>query len=288
MPNGDFAGLSLDLLKTFMVFAETGKVEETARRLGMTQAGVSLQLKKLEEDIGVPLFRPLGRTKALTDFARDLSQSIAPPLTQLAARLREVSRSRLPSTHRRLRIGGRAEIMSRALELLDYPGPILFEAMSADECWKALREDRLDGAFVSYLAERGDFLSKKVFEDRVVFAAPKNFVRARDWAALKNEASELVEKPVAAYKIDPPLLKEFARGTALDLSSLNLKFICEDWNVVKGLVHEGRAWSVLPGSFRDDTMKDVVWIELPAEIAPPAPFYFVYGMHLKGQKLIKT
>lgn len=283
----DLAGLSLDLLKTFMVFSETGRVEETARRLGMTQAGVSLQLKKLEENIGVPLFRPLGRSKVLTDFGRDLSQSIAPPLSQLAARLKEVSRSSIPAGTRRLRVGGRPEIMRRALRVLDYPGPISFEAQTGEESWRALREDRIDGAFMVNPPDRGDFLSKKVFEDKPAFVVAEKLWNISSWVELRRERRRLLELPCATYKADPPFVKGVAAALELRWSEFDLRYICEEWSATLDLVRAGKAWSVVPGSFKEEEDNGLRWLELPPEAAQPTQFYFVYGLHLKGQKILK-
>ena len=95
MKSAAFETLSLNLLKTFCVFAEVGKVEETAQKLKITQASVSLQLKKLEEETGQILFKTVGRKKLLSSFARDLFQSIAPPLIELEHRLKEVSKTQV-------------------------------------------------------------------------------------------------------------------------------------------------------------------------------------------------
>lgn len=48
--------LSLEQLKALLVLQQEGNVTKVAERLGRTQPAISLQLKKLEEQIGQPLF----------------------------------------------------------------------------------------------------------------------------------------------------------------------------------------------------------------------------------------
>jgi len=58
--------LDLRLLQAFILLVETGSVSETSRRIGRTQPAVSLQIRRLEEATGVPLFTTVGRRLVLT------------------------------------------------------------------------------------------------------------------------------------------------------------------------------------------------------------------------------
>lgn len=55
-----------DLLQTFLAIAETGRFTEAAKRVHRTQSAVSMQIKRLEEMIGRPLFLRAGRSVQLT------------------------------------------------------------------------------------------------------------------------------------------------------------------------------------------------------------------------------
>ncbi len=58
--------LDIDLLRTFVVTADTGSLSGAAPRVGRTQAAISMQIKKLEDMIGQPLFNRGGRGVTLT------------------------------------------------------------------------------------------------------------------------------------------------------------------------------------------------------------------------------
>jgi DNA-binding transcriptional LysR family regulator len=71
--------LSLSEIRVFLIAAETENFSETARRVGISQPAVSMQIRSLEEQLGVDLFHRSGRSVALTDagealipLARDL------------------------------------------------------------------------------------------------------------------------------------------------------------------------------------------------------------------------
>src|SRR5215207_4854795 len=60
------AGLDLDLLRTLVAIADTGSFHRAARAVLRTPSAVSMQMKKLEEQVGRPLFAKDGRSVVLT------------------------------------------------------------------------------------------------------------------------------------------------------------------------------------------------------------------------------
>jgi DNA-binding transcriptional LysR family regulator len=64
--------LNLVELRTFSTAAETENFSEAARRLGITQPSVSMQIRSLEKALGAQLFERSGRTVRLTDVGRTL------------------------------------------------------------------------------------------------------------------------------------------------------------------------------------------------------------------------
>jgi DNA-binding transcriptional LysR family regulator len=59
--------LDIDQLRTFVAIAETGSFTRAAEVVHKTQSAVSMQMKRLEERIGHPIFERDGRASKLTD-----------------------------------------------------------------------------------------------------------------------------------------------------------------------------------------------------------------------------
>ncbi|MCO5063342.1 MAG: LysR substrate-binding domain-containing protein [Rhizobiaceae bacterium] len=66
------APLDLDQLHTFVTIADTGSFTRTASEVHRTQSAVSMQMRRLEERIGKPLFEKDGRTNRLTEDGEKL------------------------------------------------------------------------------------------------------------------------------------------------------------------------------------------------------------------------
>jgi DNA-binding transcriptional LysR family regulator len=53
--------VNLDTLRTFSVAHDLGGLAQAAERLGRTPSAISLQMKRLQDELGTPLFRKRGR-----------------------------------------------------------------------------------------------------------------------------------------------------------------------------------------------------------------------------------
>src|SRR5690349_19021712 len=61
------AMLDIDQLRTFVAIADTGSFTRAAEIVHKTQSAVSMQMKRLEERIGRPIFERDGRASRLND-----------------------------------------------------------------------------------------------------------------------------------------------------------------------------------------------------------------------------
>lgn len=274
MPQRDLTNVSLDLLKTLAVFADTGRVEETAKRRGVTQAAVSLQLRRLETEVGQPLFQTLGRRKVLTDFARDLCQLIAPPLRDLDRKLAEVSRSSLSEEQRVWRVGCSPEVVARAIEALKFPGQRVFRILSEDALWNALEDDQIDFAIVPRRGALADVWGETpIFHDAVRFyaarmpeQAPKNRI---EWITLlKNRLTT----PVTAMTGAEHLIEEVSEKIGMDSSQIQWGDLADDWHAVRRLVEVRNSWSLVPAGLEFVSPE---W-DLPGDLMSSRPYSIVY------------
>jgi DNA-binding transcriptional LysR family regulator len=92
--------LELDLLRTLVLAVDIGSFKQAAPIVGRTQSAVSLQMRRLETQVGIPIFQRIGKKlnltengKVLLDYARKLlalnDEAIqAAAATKLRGRLR--------------------------------------------------------------------------------------------------------------------------------------------------------------------------------------------------------
>lgn len=59
--------LDLDTLRTLSVAHQLGSLAQAAEQLGRTPSAISLQMKRLQDDLGIAIFRKRGRSLALTE-----------------------------------------------------------------------------------------------------------------------------------------------------------------------------------------------------------------------------
>lgn len=64
--------IDIALLRSFMAVVDLGGVARAAAHIGRSQPATSLQIKRLQEDLGVALFRKTGRHLELTDAGEKL------------------------------------------------------------------------------------------------------------------------------------------------------------------------------------------------------------------------
>jgi DNA-binding transcriptional LysR family regulator len=155
--------LESDLLRTFIAVAETSNFTKAADVVGRTQSAVSMQMKKLEDGIGTPLFERGSRGVMLTKQGNLLltkARRIIMLLDETAASLRQSSLSGV------VRIGIPEEygssVLPKALRAFDqlHPGvEIIVNFGRSAVLIDALNAGRLD---LAVIYEQGDHTMSEV------------------------------------------------------------------------------------------------------------------------------
>lgn len=94
--------LNSDLLRTFLAVAETGSVTKGATRIFRSQSAASLQIKRLEEILGQPVFERHGRGVVLTTAGERLLPAAREVTTRLDSTLQAFTADGMEG---RLRLG---------------------------------------------------------------------------------------------------------------------------------------------------------------------------------------
>jgi DNA-binding transcriptional LysR family regulator len=201
--------MDLRRLEVLVAVAESATLADAARRLGMTQPGVSQALKALEGEAGFLIARKNGRKLELTPAARRLAADAATALHCVAVSI-EASRAisegkagliRIAFTTSTLAGAGartlkalRAQAPSLAFELFDMP---------TDDQVAALLDGRIDAGFLHPPVE-ADLDVFPLFQDPLLAVLPAD-----------HPAAGLEQVPLALLRDTPLILFPRARGPVL-------------------------------------------------------------------------
>lgn len=75
--------MELTQIRYFLEVADTKHMTNSAKNLHITQPALTQAIRRLEEDLGVPLFAAKGRNITLTEYGKYLQKKLAPLMEQL-------------------------------------------------------------------------------------------------------------------------------------------------------------------------------------------------------------
>ncbi len=228
--------MELRLLRTFKAVAETGSFTHAASRIHLTQAAVSVHMRQLEEEVGVPLFLRVNKKLYLTEGGRALlghAETIIRAHDEAKADLAAIggaSRGRL-----RLGVASTAitanplpEILSeikRQYALLD----LSVVGGTSEMIIEQILAGSIDLGLVSLPVEASDVLTETLRSDRLVAAMSPQHKLARTRMITAEELSSeplilgekggntrrLIDLFFEKNKLDPKIVMELQRTEAI-------------------------------------------------------------------------
>ena len=273
--------MNLELLRTFVTFAKSKNIIDAARQLRVSQPAVTNQLQRLEQSFRHPLFSQQGKKKVLTPFGRALLEETEPLISRMESSLEQVEKRFADPTQLMLRIGARAEVLSRIVQRIRFPGAIQFVPLRTQEAVDQLLSHEIDIA-ISYLRPDLAYIhSRRIFSDQVQWVCHESLLKKLTAHQASTSLPFLTETPFLAYKKDAPFLKDWlahlGHGDSLDL--IRPRRICEDWNAILKLVEQGEGYSLIPSSLisANPGLKSV---PIPSDVLPEMTFYALFHFDL--------
>ena len=170
--------LELRHLRYFIAVAEEGHVTRAAERLGMQQPPLSQQIKALERELGVQLFRRRARGVELTDAGRSFLGDARGMLNQLE-RAQDASRRAARGEQGRLCVAVTSTtpfnpLVPRSIRAFSEACPLV--SLTVEECLsnesiERLQNESLDAAFIRIsLSDKSKFLVLPLLEEPMVVA----------------------------------------------------------------------------------------------------------------------
>ena len=242
------ADLNYNHLRYFWAVARDGNLTRTARRLNVSQSALSVQIRKLEDRLGHPLFERRGRQLHLTEAGRialDHADAIFATGEELLGTLRETG-----TTRQAVRIGALATL-SRNFQI-SFLRPVLgrsdieviLRSGSPSELLLGLQSLTLDVVLTNQVPATDaltPFIAHKLSEQPIsLVGTPKLLGKARS-----------VAKLLALHPVILPTAGSSVRTSFIALTDRlgvrpQIAAEVDDMAMMRLLVREGFALAVLP------------------------------------------
>ena len=276
--------MELRHLRYFIAVAEEGHITRAAQRLGIQQPPLSLQIRALEKELNVQLFRRLPRGVELTDAGSaflERARAILEQVEQALATTRRTARGE----QGRVAVGFTSSapfhpFVPRVIRTFREMSPLVsleLEESGSSELVQALHSEEIDAAFIrSPVADVVDLLVRPILEEAMLVALPA----AHPLAALPDIDAETA-LPLAALASETFILYKRPGGPGLyDTiiaacrgSGFSPRVGQEAPRIIStlNLVAAGLGVSIVPSSLRRLQMDGVVYRRLADNAQLRAP-----------------
>lgn len=194
--------MTLKQLEYFLAIAETESITQAAEKLHVSQPPLSLQLKALEDELGVPLFERTKRGLVITQSGRLLVRRTQEILEMLNQTVNEV-RSKTTSPKIEIRVGTVNSVSSRLFPgwiyafQCQYPHvDIQVSEESTTDILQALDEHRFDIGIVREPFNKDRYNCRPIQDDALDGRGQDSFVALADpafYAGFEQNAIPLAE-----------------------------------------------------------------------------------------------
>lgn len=223
-------------LKAFLAIAEAKTFTAGARRVNVTQAAISMQIRQLEEEVGLPLFTRTPRRVILTEAGEYLLERARKILREHDSALAEIAEV-AGAEYGRLRIGSASGTfaMNQLPGIMfglreKFPnGELSVSAGTSEKLVDKMMHGELDTAFVSLPVDNLNVSTESLFSDEIVaIAHPKHplakekFISAATLAGEKlilgergGNTRRMIDEFFQAANVRPNIAMELSRQEAI-------------------------------------------------------------------------
>ena len=224
-------------LKAFLAIAEAKTFTAGARQVNITQAAISMQIRQLEESVGLPLFTRTPRRVILTEAGEMLINRARRIIREHSAALAEIAEI-AGAEHGRLRIGAASATFATTqlpliLERLKARFPnaqVTVASGTSSALVDKILHGELDVAFVSLPVETSNIQTDLLFSDEIVaIASPQHSLAKEKYISAAQLAGEplilgetggntrrMIDDFFAAANVRPNVIIELSRQEAIN------------------------------------------------------------------------
>jgi DNA-binding transcriptional LysR family regulator len=261
--------MELRHLRTIVAVEQHRSLTKAGEQLYLTQSAISQQIRRLEQELGVEVFRRTSRSVELTHEGEVIlayAKRVLAEVDGLHVELEEIS----GLVKGQLRIGGvyptgPYDLFSMLADFrAKHPGVAIHMVEDTQEdLLTALRADELDCAFTALDPDTlGDeFAATLLWEDELIVALPPDHeLCAQESITLEELASE----DLIAYRENSALRRRLERTMGGRALTPRNAFVCTEMAAVRGLASKGLGVAVMPMSVAGEPGP-------PIEIRPIGP-----------------
>ncbi|HEX8289687.1 MAG TPA: LysR family transcriptional regulator [Pyrinomonadaceae bacterium] len=224
-------------LKAFLAIAEAKTFTAGARQTNVTQAAISMQIRQLEDEVGVPVFTRTPRRVILTEAGEHLLNRARRILREHDAALAEIAEI-AGAEHGRLRIGSASAMFAtqqlpKILQKLKEKftrAEITVSSGTSQKLGDRIMHGEIDIAFVSLPVDNSNLQTELLFSDEIVaIANPKHLLAKENVISAAQLASEnlilgekggntrrMIDEFFAAASVRPNVVMELSRQEAIN------------------------------------------------------------------------
>ncbi|HSZ88565.1 MAG TPA: LysR substrate-binding domain-containing protein [Acetobacteraceae bacterium] len=277
--------MELRHLRYFIAVAEEGHITRAAERLGMQQPPLSQQIRALEKELGVQLFRRKPRGVELTDAGRALLSDARAILAQIDHAFASTRRT-ARGEQGRIAVGFTSSapfhpFVPRVIRAFREAFPLVsltLDESGTTELIGDLREERVDAAFIrTPVADPAGLVVDRLLEEAMVVALPTQHALARagrsDSAGvnLKRLAGEMFivyRRHTGPGLYDAIIAACHAAGFSPQVGQEAPRIVA-----TLNLVAAGLGLSIVPASLQRMHMDGVTYRRLTGAAQPKAPLH---------------
>jgi Transcriptional regulator len=254
-------------LKAFLAISEAKTFTAGARRVNVTQAAISMQIRQLEDEVGLPLFTRTPRRVILTEAGEYLLERARKILREHDSALAEIAEV-AGAEHGRLRIGSASAMFATQqlpsiMQKLKQKFPnseLTVSSGTSQRLVDKIMHGEVDMAFISLPVDNPNITTELLFSDEIVaIAYPKHplanekFISAATLAGEKlilgergGNTRRMVDDFFAAANVKPNITMELSRQEAINqMVEIGLGVGLAGAKTVASEIREGRLISWL-------------------------------------------
>lgn len=259
--------MDISQLEVFLAVAREGGFSRAADKLYRTQSAVSQAVRKLEQDIGEPLFDRSSREGLLTDAGRVLQEyaerllNLRENAREALAELRELQKGKLVVGANEftalylLRVLGEFRKLHPAIRI------VVLRSLGS-QLPDDVRRHRSEFGVLTYDARDAELASVVVYSDELIFVVPPNHPLARE---SKVSIRQLGAESFVAHIVSSPYREKVIQAFEKHRTPLHMGVELPTLQAIKRFVAMGNGVAFLPEISVEDEIARGDLVRIPVQ-----------------------